>query len=151
MIRHRNLRLAFVILPALLLLAAGCGGSGSSTVSGKVTHKGKAVPKGFITFIPDTSKGNSGPGGGAEIIDGEYSTADGKGISGGPYIVQIVGFDGVPYTESGEEIPEGKSLFNKYETTVDFPKDSTVKDFVVPDVVVPTGRGGVGDGTRDGF
>jgi hypothetical protein len=153
MTRQISLRFAFAALPALFLVAAGCGdGSGSHTISGKVTHKGKAVPKGFITFIPDTSKGNSGPGGGAEIINGEYTTPDDKGIHGGAYIVQIVGFDGVPYSESGEEIPEGKSLFAKYQLAVDLPKESTTKDFTVPDVVTPMKRGGgVPGDDRDGF
>lgn len=123
-----------VALAGCTLALAGCGDSGPKRyqVSGKVTYKGKPVPKGFITFEPDSSKGNEGPGGGAEIVDGEYSTESGKGVLGGPYRVKIVGYDGVPTRQSGEELPDGKPLFIPYETTVDFPKESTEKDFDVP-------------------
>jgi hypothetical protein len=37
----------------LVLLASGCG-SKTGTVSGKVTHQGKAVSNGFISFLPQT-------------------------------------------------------------------------------------------------
>jgi hypothetical protein len=43
------------MLPLVLLfplLASGCG-QGKGTVSGKVTYQGKAVPSGFVTFIPE--------------------------------------------------------------------------------------------------
>lgn len=134
-----------IYLPLVLLAfsVAGCGSSdGLYEVSGQVTYQGKPVPSGYIKLIPDTSKGNSGPGGGAEIVDGTYRTPSGKGVVGGPYIVEIVGTDGVPYTESGEEIPDGKPLFKAYETTFDFPKETTVKDFEVPDKVPPKARPG---------
>jgi len=115
---------------------SGCGsapdGPERYTVSGTVTHYGEPVPKGFIEFIPDTEKGNSGPGGGAEIEGGEYATPRQKGIVGGHYIVRIRGTDGVPTTEEGEELPEGKELFPLYETRVEFPSEDTTRDFEVP-------------------
>jgi hypothetical protein len=115
---------------------AGCGskseGPKKYTVSGKVEFDGNPVPKGFITLIPNTKKGNNGPGGGAEIKDGRFETAVGKGVVGGAYVVQIRGSDGVPYTEEGEDVPDGKDLFGTYEVEVDFPQENTVKDFTIP-------------------
>jgi len=117
---------------SLLVFTLGCGGPVPYTVSGKVTFNGKPVPAGYITFAPDGSKGNSGPGGGAPIRDGEYRTEPGKGIVGGPYVVRIVGTEGVPATIQGEQVPEGRPLFAPYVTEVDLPHDSTVRDFEVP-------------------
>lgn len=135
---------------ALMAGAAGCGSSTNFEVSGTVTWNGKPVPKGFITFVPDTEKGNSGPGGGAEIIDGKYRTPRGKGVVGGAYKVQIVGYDGVAYKEKGEDVVSGKSLFNMYETTAEFPKESTTKDFTVPEKVEPPKKKAQPGDDRDG-
>lgn len=120
-------------LPVLACCAAlagisGCGGGNDGPkrygVSGTVTYDGKPVPRGFIIFEPDSSKGNSGPGGGASIVDGRFATESGKGTVGGPHIVKVTGYDGVPTTnEEGMELPEGEELFDLYETTADFPKD----------------------------
>lgn len=116
--------------------AVGCGKSSDGpqryAVSGAVTHQGKPVPKGFITLEPDADRGNSGPGGGTEIVNGQYNTKVEGGVVGGSYKVRIVGTDGVPTTISGEELTEGKPLFQPYETTVDFPKQTSVQDFAVP-------------------
>lgn len=115
---------------------AGCGKSSDGpqryAVSGAVTYQGKPVPKGFITLEPDADRGNSGPGGGTEIVNGQYNTKVEGGVVGGPYKVRIVGTDGVPATVSGEELTEGKPLFQPYETTVEFPKQASVQDFAVP-------------------
>jgi hypothetical protein len=125
------------VLPSLLLLAplvCGCGAEGPARyeLSGTVTYDGKPVPKGFVTITPDASQGNEGPGGGAAIVDGKYSTDAGKGIIGGPHVVRIVGYDGVPTRVEGEELPDGKSLFPPYQTTVDFPKQDGEHDFAIP-------------------
>ena len=124
------------LLFVLAALFGGCETSSSGPtrypVSGTVKHKGQLVPKGFITLEPDTVGGNSGPGGGAEIVDGRYDTKTAAGVVGGSYKVRIVGTDGQPATVSGETLPEGRPLFAPYETIVDFPKEATVKDFEVP-------------------
>ncbi len=100
-----------------------------------VTFAGKPVPVGTISFEPDSSQGNRGPGSVAQIKDGKYSTG-GKGPTGGPHIVRITGSDGVPSTIDGRPdgmfLPEGKALFAPYETKVDLPKGATTKDFEVP-------------------
>lgn len=125
------LRLLALAAAFSIATLAGCGTSGplKYTVHGEVTHKGKPVPKGFIQFLPNPGKGNSGPGGGAEIINGRYQTPAGKGVQGGAYYIHITGTDGVPYSEGGEEIPDGKDLFPKYEVEFDFPKESIEKNF----------------------
>lgn len=131
---------AYLAVAILTMSANGCGGKGDGPqryhVSGKVTFRGKPVPKGFITFRPDNSKQNTGPGSGAAIENGEYTLENGKGVVGGPYIVEITGSDGVPFEEEGEKVPDGKELFPKYTTSFSFPKEDTTKDFEVPDTAM---------------
>lgn len=127
---------ALAVGAACFAFVSGCGegygGPQRYTVSGSVTYQGQAVPKGFVRFAPDTSKGNSGPGGGAPIEDGYFETPREKGIVGGPYVVTITGTDGVPTTEFGEELPDGKQLFPAHRTRHEFPREDTEWDFDVP-------------------
>ncbi len=119
-----------------MLLIAGCGAEKSSdvyTVSGEITYDGKPLPKGNISFEPDASKSNQGPGATAEITDGKYEMMPGKGISGGPYILVINGYDGVPVASGeGGMDPKGKVLFQSYRTTADLPREDTTHDLEVP-------------------
>jgi hypothetical protein len=123
---------------ALLLCGAslGCGGGNTHRISGKVTFKGQPIPAGKIYFMPDGSKGNTGPTGYANIKEGSYDTSatGGQGIVGGPTVVAIEGFD--PNAKPDKPDPSGevtvKSLFPRYETSVDLPKGNTTKDFEVP-------------------
>jgi hypothetical protein len=105
-------------------------------MSGKVTFNGKPVPGGKIYFIPDSSKGNSGPTGYADIKDGTYDTsaAGGMGVVGGPTIVAIEGIDpnAAPDKKQQSEDVTAKLLFPRYETAVDLPKGDGTKDFEVP-------------------
>lgn len=121
------------VVPALLCcLAVGC--SKGNRISGKVTFKGQPIPSGKIYFIPDATKGNSGPTGFAMIKDGAYDTsAGGRGAVGGQMIVAIEGFDPtatVKDPESGEDLL--KPLFPRYETAAELPNATTTKDFDVP-------------------
>ena len=59
-------------LPALALLAAGCGG-GKGTVTGEVTYDGKPIPWGRITFLGQ--EGKKVPRS-AWIINGQYTIKD---------------------------------------------------------------------------
>jgi hypothetical protein len=136
------------VVPALLCcLVVGCGGKGHR-VSGKVTFNGQPVPAGKIFFIPDASKGNSGPTGYADIRDGSYDTSakGGRGTdNGGAVIVAIEGYDpNAPATkdeQSGEEIRP--LLFPRYETHTELPTSSTTKDFDVPaSAATPGGQPG---------
>jgi hypothetical protein len=45
-------------LPALLAVAAGCGGPGEGEVSGRVTYRNKPVPGGLVTFTPASGRAN---------------------------------------------------------------------------------------------
>lgn len=116
-------------------LLAGCSGGTDGPprfqVSGTVSFEGKPIPVGMIYFNPDTSRGNSGPGSAAEILNGKYQTPVGKGIIGGPTKVVIDGFDGVEVKKSGEIIPQGNALFPTYEEQVDLPRKTSSQDFVV--------------------
>jgi len=136
----RPVRLCLPIsLPALLLLA-GCGGGEPPRfeLSGTVTYDGQPVPAGFIVFEPDAAAGNSGPGAQADIHDGKYRTLPGRGTIGGPHVVSVFGFDGIPYQPDedvdGPAIPNpmGKPLFGTATIRVDLPKQTAVHDIVVP-------------------
>lgn len=113
-----------------VVLLAGCSDSGPVTyrVSGAVTYNGQPVPAGEVVFQPDASLGNKGAGSVVLIKNGRYETDPGKGVVGGPYIVRIAGFDGVPVGDSSV----GTGLFPPYQTNVEFPKEPTTKDFDVP-------------------
>lgn len=115
-------------------LFSGCGPGGAPqhNVAGTVTFDGQPVPRGSIRFLPDTEKGNTGPGGAAEITNGAFDTAKaGSGTVGGRHIVIIDGFDGNAQPEN--ELPIGKPLFTEFRTNVDLPKqDATGQDFTVP-------------------
>ena len=115
----------------MCLLTASCGRSGPDryNLSGVVKYEGKPIPVGFIYFNPDESKGNKGPGSGAEIKNGQYSTPAGAGIIGGPMIVKIDGYDGVSKELNGETLANGSALFEAYELHVDLEKKNGKKDF----------------------
>lgn len=119
------------IFLAACLLPMGCSGSGSGPyhLSGKVTFNGQPLPRGRIFFLPDTTKGNSGQGGFAEIKDGVYDTRNnGSATPGGPLIVRVDGFDG--NTTSSNLV--GQPLFLSYEVRVEVPRESATQDFDVP-------------------
>jgi hypothetical protein len=125
---------------ALLIAASpGCGGDRSGPerfeVSGRVTFGGEPIPKGVIIFSPDAGQGNSGPQGTARINDGSYSTGGtgGKGVTGGPHVVRIIGTDGKTFVDDvGNEYDDGRPLFDPWETNVDFAREAAVHDFDVP-------------------
>jgi hypothetical protein len=121
----------FVLVMALSLSMLGCScesGPQRYQLSGKVLHDGKPVPVGEVSLQPDSSQGNSGPACIALIKEGHYKTEADKGIVGGPYLVRIAGFDGVPVGDS----TQGREMFPSYETKVDLPKETSTHDFEVP-------------------
>jgi hypothetical protein len=97
-------------------------------LSGKVTFKGKPVPAGWISFQP-------GIGGGAvkvvQIKDGGYDSAQEKdpGVPPGPMTVRIAGFDGVHINW----FPQGKQIFNAWDTQFTVPDGISTRDFAVPE------------------
>ncbi len=114
----------------------GCGGSEGIPrydLAGEITYDGKPVPSGYISFRPDSKKGNRGPGTSAIISDGHYETGPDEGTIGGPHIAIIHGTDGVPYkTEDGYDIPVGRPLFPKYTVYFDLPREPATHALKVP-------------------
>ena len=130
------MRVATIFMQAALLLVsllmAGCGPGNNPravNVSGTVTFNGKPVPLGVIYFDPDTSAGNDGVQGSANIRNGSYDTSQtGKGITGGAYTVRIRGAD----AQSDDPERPSRPLFGEYSIKVEFPYETTTKDFEVP-------------------
>lgn len=124
----------------LLLLAAavvGCGGQSGPPryeISGTVTYSGQPTPAGQVTFAPDSSRQNRGPGGYGKIINGKYTTVLNRGAVGGPHRVTITGYNAEPGTVSDSEL---KQLHPVFETTVDLPRESCVQNFDVPSTLKP--------------
>jgi hypothetical protein len=131
--RQSTRRLTQASLALCLATLLGCGGSSGPpryTVSGKAVFGGRPITFGTISFTPDTSRGNSGPGSFAQIRDGSYSTPRGQGTVGGPHVLTITGFDRLPGSGApGEQITP---LFSSYPLTVDLPREDTTYDIDVP-------------------
>lgn len=112
----------YFVLLSMVTAVLGCAeentGPDRYDVTGIVTFDGAPVAAGHVIFMADASKGNNGPSGTGIIKNGQYST-NGKGVVGGPYTVQVRGYDGEVDLE--KERPLGKVLFPKYEFKVDFP------------------------------
>jgi hypothetical protein len=126
-------QLARILSLGTLSILLGCG-EGGNHVTGNVLFQGKPVPVGKIFFYPDSSKGNSGAPGWAEIKDGRYNTAaeGGSPVASGAMRVVIEGID--PNPPANAESPDVTTtvLFSGYETTVDLSQGNTTKDFDVP-------------------
>lgn len=137
--RHRSCRPSWRLLAAagmLLLVAAGCGrteGPQRYSLRGAVTFKGEPVPVGQIAFEPDTSQGNRGPGGYADIIAGRYATH--MGAISGPHLVRISGQSG-PVVDETQDV----TLFTDYLTSVVIDPKSTELDFDIPESAVRKSR-----------
>lgn len=120
-------RFSFIVLCASVLIAAtGCNQNSGTTryqLSGEVTFAGQPIPSGTIIFTPDSSQGNSGPQGVAIIKDGKYDTAapTGKGIGGGPTIIQVTG-----------QAADNQQLICEFEEKVDLPKQNAERKIEVP-------------------
>ncbi len=133
-------RLLTVVVLGLAMLA-GCGGGVSDEVprvdiSGSATFDGQPIASGEVTFIPDSSKGNSGPATNAPIKDGAYTTVGhGKGMVGGPHILRITAFDGK--ADIANELPNGEPLFPDYQMPADLPKAEGAKEPLKFDIAVP--------------
>ena len=89
----------------------------------------------MVTFLPDATQGNTGPGVSVEIREGRYDTRyTGVGHVGGPHVVMITALDGRPTNDS----PKGTPMFPAYEMKVDLPKAAATQDLEIPyDWVAP--------------
>lgn len=121
-----------VVLLAVAIV--GCGGPARLArheISGTVNYEGKPVPSGSLRFTPDFDKGNRGPATTIMVADGQYRSVEGYGVIGGPYIVEITGFEGLT-PEQAQAMVTPKPLFKPYTVAVDLEKKKSVKDFDVP-------------------
>lgn len=124
----------FIWLGILVMIAAsGCNDGTGNRVTGTVVFQGRPVPAGTIYFHPNRAAGNEGPSGFAQILDGTFDTAGGRGrgVVAGSHEVEISGYE--PVSPSAEN-PEGGgvSLFAVYREVIDLPAASSRHDFVVP-------------------
>lgn len=130
-----GVRCAAVFILSLGGLALGCGaGPTGNRLSGKVTFKGQPVPAGKVQIAPDSSKGNSGPSGYANIQNGAYDTAasGGMGAPSGAVIITVDGFDPNPPPGAEPDVTT-TLLFSGYQVPAELPDGDSVKDIEVPD------------------
>lgn len=122
----------FVI--SLFAISLGCGRTERVTkhpITGAVTHGGDPVPSGSLRFTPDAEKGNRGPATTITIADGKFQSLPGYGVIGGPYIVEITGFEALT-GEQARALVTPRPLFNPYSVAVDLDAGVNVKNFDVP-------------------
>lgn len=85
--------LATLFVAALTIAFAGCGARGPEmgAVVGKITYKGKPVPSGTITFVPETAGLPTGYGqiGQDGTYEG-YTEEFGKGVPVGKHRIMIM-------------------------------------------------------------
>lgn len=106
----------------------GCGKSdGLTAVSGRVTWKGKPVPRGNVSIEPDAARGNTGPQCRSSIIDGAFESRPRFGAVQGPVVVIVEG----THTPPGGEF--AVPLFPRYTFTTEIPADRATLEIVVPD------------------
>lgn len=121
----------FIIAAAVM--AGGCGDGGGYRVTGTVVFRGQPVPAGTIYFHPNKAAGIEGPSGFAQIVNGAFDTASGRGRAAiaGLHDVEISGYE--PATPSVDN-PEGggKSLFVGFRQGIELPAAASRHDFVVP-------------------
>jgi hypothetical protein len=120
-----------VALVTVAVLVGGCTRPSGPTrypVSGRVTRGGQPLALGRISFEPETSQGNRGPGAYGEISAGRYETYRTMGAVGGPHRVVIEGYAG----DTDEQRRKRAPLFPTYVTSVDLPAGSASFDFDVP-------------------
>lgn len=112
-------------------MSHGCGRPSGPTrfpVTGTVAYGGQPLAAGRIAFEPDTDRGNKGPAGYGDIVNGRYATYPSMGVVGGPHRVVIEGYSG----SSPEQLRKRVPLFPPHITTVDLPQGTASVDFSVP-------------------
>jgi hypothetical protein len=104
------------LVAAVLFCSPGCRQVDS--LSGNVTYNGEPVQKGSVTFA---STDGSGPGFGAQVVDGKYSTDK---VRLGKHTVHVRGLqDAPPMTR--EQQMDWRKHGNRYGLPVDYiPEDA---------------------------
>lgn len=128
----------FIVVAAVALVCAGCGGRRGPPrypVTGAVTYAGRPLAAGRIAFEPETARGNRGPAGYGDIVNGRYTTYRTMGAVGGPHRVVIEGYAG----DSPEQWRKRRPLFPVHVTTVELPTGAATVDFDVPAAAPPDG------------
>jgi hypothetical protein len=98
--RHRASLPILFLLPLLLPIMIGCGGSGGRmAVNGEITLKGKPLDEGVIEFVSDSGKS------GATISKGKYEIPAMQGLLPGTYKVLITSGDGRTPADSPDGLP----------------------------------------------
>ncbi|WP_339676973.1 hypothetical protein [uncultured Gimesia sp.] len=114
----------------LFLLGCGTDSTGPErfVLSGQVLHNGQPVPAGQVILMPDTAKGNQGPGAVGTIENGRWHTDPNKGPVSGPHIAMLNGYASTEATVPGGDPP---MLFTEFKTEVDVTADASDVDFDV--------------------
>jgi hypothetical protein len=131
-------QLLFGTLVAIALTVCGRGGPARYDISGAIQFRGKPVPAGTVTFIPNNASAGQQPLGFCSFRDGEFRSRSGRSPGAGSYRVLITGCDGVAHeTRLGdivEQHPLGKNIFSSYAIDLELPaRHGGVFDFVIPD------------------
>ncbi len=120
------------------LMISGCQGGKADgpkrfNLEGTVTLNGETVQAGSIIFEPDAGKGNNGPGSAVDIVKGRYKTAKDQGVVGGPYVLRITGYDGVPIMTGEGTSTLGKQLFTEKVLQIELPFSNSTFEVKVPE------------------
>jgi hypothetical protein len=132
----------------LILSVAGCGGGpvgaeGTYELSGTIEYEGNPIPAGTIMFVPAGGQPKNAAVGIAEITDGHYKTAPGRGVFGGSYTLRLTAHDDNPVPVPDADPSEGPTeqptpLFPpESEMKVDLPKGQKTFDIKVANIVTP--------------
>jgi len=100
---------------AALLLVAGCGGSGLSTLSGVVTIDDQPAPKGISLEFQSLSDGGSTAYGTTDE-QGRYEAAfsfNEKGIQPGEHTVRMVGKERTEFADDGTRLAPSKNVVDR--------------------------------------
>lgn|GEM_PF-657935 len=129
-------RLMLAALLSLTVTVFGCNssngsGKGPYPLSGQATYQGKPIEIGLIHFEPDAANGATGPTLTAEIINGKYSSPQGKGTMGGAQLVQIEAYE-ISSSAVVDSPDSKKPMFPAYRTTATLPYQQAIQDFDVP-------------------
>lgn len=92
-----------------LITLVGCGGPYDATVSGMVKFNGAPVPRGTVSFKPQSSGADAF---GQINADGTYLMRTGReeGLKSGSYVVSVAANETPPPNPKGGPPPMGKSI-----------------------------------------
>jgi hypothetical protein len=110
-------RVMVPLMAVLLFCLAGC--RQQNRLSGEVTYNGEPVEMGSVTF---TSADGSGPGFGAQVVDGTYSTDK---VKLGEHVANVRGLSKATFANRKEYIKLREQQDNRYGLPVDYiPEDA---------------------------